>query len=228
MSAVTCILTSVTIALGMISCSNDKNGQSDQTDYKNVKSETPKNDQKESKIKKKIPDRVTIYRFEGFPKSTAIALRDELRKTFPDVTLEEKELRLPAAAYLKERNRYRAEGLLEALRSHKHGDAVLGLTNKIIYHPNDISPTFGVMGLSWINSHTCVASSQIPKNGQFHKPDNFVKLSLHELGHAFGLPHCPDEHCYMVDAEHKLKFTQTTDFCEKCKTKLKNDGWNLK
>lgn len=178
--------------------------------------------------KKESPQRVTIYRYGDFPLQTAKALCKELKKTFPEVVISDDVLMLPSEHYLKERNRYKGGGLLQDLKKYQHGDAVIGLTNQIIYQANEISPTFGIMGLSPMGTHTCLVSSKIPRSGQTHTLDNFVKQALHELGHAYGLPHCPDQHCYMVDAEHKMKFPQTTGFCEKCQSKLQADGWNLK
>lgn len=181
-----------------------------------------------STITKKSPQRVTIYRYDDFSERLAVALRKELKKTFPEVTLSDEVLTLPEESYLKERNRYSGCGLLNDIKLHKHNDAVIGLTNQIIYQANEISPTFGIMGISPMGTYTCVVSSKIPRNGQTHTLDNFVKLALHELGHAYGLPHCPDQHCYMADAEHKMKLPQTTYFCDKCRSILKADGWNLK
>lgn len=170
--------------------------------------------------KKESPRKVTIYRYGNFPMGSAHALCKELKKTFPEVVISDEVLTLPSEYYLKERNRYKGGGLLQDLKKHQHGDAVIGLTDQIIYQANNISPTYGIMGLSPIGTHTCVVSSKIPKNGRTQTTDNLVKLALHELGHAYGLPHCADEHCYMVDAEHKMKFPQTTDFCSKCRAKL--------
>lgn len=182
----------------------------------------------ESKVREESSPRcVTVYRYSDFPLATAEALCKELKKTFPEVKLSSTVLELPAEYYLKERNRYNGSGLLRDLKSHRNGDAVIGLTNRIIYHANEISPTYGVMGLSPIGTHSCVVSSRIPASGKTHSIDNFVKLALHELGHAYGLPHCPDQHCYMVDAEHKMKFPQTTGFCTSCQSRLKAVGWKL-
>lgn len=205
--------------LTLIACQKEENS-GDNTTKKTITKSTTK--------KKEVPRLVTIYRYGDFPLQTAQALCAELKKTFPEVVISDVALTLPSEHYLKERNRYKGGGLLQDLKKHKHGDAVIGLTNEIIYQANEISPTFGIMGLSPMGTYTCVVSSKIPRNGQTHTLDNFVKLALHELGHAYGLPHCPDQHCYMVDAEHKMKFPQTTGFCENCQSKLKADGWNLK
>ena len=130
--------------------------------------------------------------------------------------------------YNKERNRYRGTGLCEEHSKHRDGDAVIGLTNKVIFQTNEISSTYGIMGISPVGTYKCVVSSKLPKTGKDQSEENFVKLSLHELGHAFGLNHCPDQHCFMVDAEHKMKFPQTTKFCKNCKSKLNAKGWTIK
>lgn len=207
------MMSGILLSAGVASCGEGTGSGTQDANSTPTVTQTAKADAKKTQAKKKtVPSRVTIYRYEKFPESTAIALRNELSKTFQDVVLAEQSIPLPAEAYHKERKRYQGKGLLNDLGKRKHGDAVLGLTDHIIYHPNEISPTYGVMGLSTIGTYTCVVSSQIPKNGKTHKPENFVKLSLHELGHAFGLPHCPDQHCYMVDAEHKMKLPQTNGF----------------
>ena len=147
---------------------------------------------------------------------------------FPHVILKEQSLTLPAKHYNKERNRYRGTGLFEELSKHRNGDAVIGLTDYVIFKPNDISPTYGIMGVSPVGTYKCVVSSRIPKTSKEQTDENFAKLALHELGHAFGLNHCPDQHCYMVDAEHTMKFPQTTGFCKSCKSKLDAKGWIIK
>lgn len=177
---------------------------------------------------KKVPSCVKVYRFGDFSPKMAEALVKELKKTFPEVILVEETLPLRQENYLKERNRYRAAGFFEDLKIRRNGDAAIGLTDRIIYHPNEISPTYGIMGLSPVGTYICVVSSKIPASGKTHSLDNFVKLSLHELGHSYGLHHCPDQKCYMVDAEHKLKFPSTIGFCKSCKAKLQSDGWNVK
>ena len=89
--------------------------------------------------------------------------------------------------------------MFEELSKHRDGDAVIGLTNKVIFQANEISPTYGIMGISPVGTYKCVVSSKLPKSGKEQSDENFVKLALHELGHAFGLNHCPDQHCFMVD-----------------------------
>lgn len=175
-----------------------------------------------------VPKTISIYRYGSFPEGKAKKLERQLKGYFPHVILKEQSLTLPAKHYNKERNRYRGTGLFEELSKHRNGDAVIGLTDYVIFKPNDISPTYGIMGVSPVGTYKCVVSSRIPITGKEQTDENFVKLALHELGHAFGLNHCPDQHCYMVDAEHKMKFPQTTGFCKLCKSKLNAKGWIIK
>ncbi|MDE6338157.1 MAG: hypothetical protein K2K97_00020 [Muribaculaceae bacterium] len=172
--------------------------------------------------------KISIYLYEDFPIQKARVLCRELEKYFPQVELMEVRRSLPQEAYVKNRNRYRGTGLLDDLRKIQDDNTVIGLTDKIICIKNEISPDFGIMGVSYRKSGLCAASSTIPKNGKQQTDSNFVKLTLHELGHAYGLPHCPDQKCYMVDAEHKMKLHQTTGFCEKCYAYLKSAGLKRK
>ena len=61
-----------------------------------------------------------------------------------------------------------------------------------------------------------------------YSPDEMQELMLHELGHAFGLSHCKDERCIMVDAEHGNKFAHTQSFCASCRNYLNKKGWTLR
>ncbi len=48
-----------------------------------------------------------------------------------------------------------------------------------------------------------------------------LKTVVHEIGHNFGLPHCPNEHCIMADAKGKLNQDEETGLCGECRKKLK-------
>ena len=55
----------------------------------------------------------------------------------------------------------------------------------------------------------------------------FNRLMLHELGHAFGLNHCSDKNCIMVDAKGKNQFGHTPSFCSRCKEFLGKKNWKF-
>lgn len=178
--------------------------------------------------KRSVPQTISIYRYEGVEKSKAVELAQSLKEYFPNVVVKEETIPLPPQYYNKGRNRYKGTGLLNDLARYRKGDAIIGLTDYVIYKANEKSPTYGIMGVSPVGTYKCVVSTKIPASGKKHTDSNLTKLALHELGHSFGLGHCSDQHCYMVDAEHKMKFPQTTGFCNLCRNKLNAKGWKIK
>jgi len=201
--------------LCLTSCNNEK------TKEKEGNSKVERQDQVTNTI---LP--IHIYRYGTFSETQAEYLRAELRKFYPSVVLQDSSIELPQKFYFKPRNRYSGNGLLRDLSVYKKNKVVLGLTNQVIYQANELSPTYGIFGVSPVGAHVAVISSIYP-SGKKHTNEHLVKLMFHELGHSFGLNHCKDEHCYMVDAEHGNKFSQTTSFCKKCREFLNKQGWTL-
>ena len=179
-----------------------------------------------TKKERKLPY-IHIYRYGDFSVAKAKQLKEELQKVYPFVTLADNAIVLPKECYYKPRDRYSGTGLLDDMKKYRNGGFALGLTNRIIYQKNEISPTFGVFGISYIGDSVSVISSLRPRTLKPLRDDEMQELMLHELGHAFGLPHCKDERCMMVDAEHGNKFAQTQCFCSACKKYLISNGWTL-
>ena len=170
---------------------------------------------------------ISLYLYDDFPVQKAQMLADALKEAYPSVSLQKESLVLPKEYYNKERNRYSGTGLLKDLSKLRKGNVVLGLTDEIIFKANELSPTYGIFGVSPVGAYVAVISSTRP-SGKQHTKDHLVKLMMHELGHSFGLNHCSNQHCFMVDAEHGNKFSQTPSFCIECKTFLNNKGWKIK
>lgn len=212
-----CFFVTVSCAAMLLSCDGNTTAQQ--------QGELPKASKKE--VNSEQPLTIRLYCYDDFPVQKAKTLERNLKAFFPKVVLKGGCIPLPPIEYHKQSNRYRAEGLSNDLLRYRKGDVPLGLTDKIIYHPNKKSPTWGVMGLSPVGGYRGVISSRMAKNGREQTDENFCKLALHELGHAFGLPHCSDQHCFMVDAGGTTKFPQTHGFCSSCKAKLNARGWKL-
>jgi archaemetzincin len=49
-------------------------------------------------------------------------------------------------------------------------------------------------------------------------------LSLHELGHTYGLEHCPVNTCLMKDAGGKMNLDDGDSYCNKCLNYLSGKG----
>lgn len=183
---------------------------------------------KETTMTNKTPKQISIYCMGGYPADSVQYLEVRLRKYFPNVRVMPNNINLPSQYFNKERNRYLASGLLDELAKHRNNDAVIGVIDYIIFKPNKKSDTFGIMGMSYTNTFKSIVSTKIPLNGKEQSKDNICKLALHELGHGFGLKHCPNETCYMVDAEGTMKIENAIGFCDSCKHVLNSKGWIIK
>ena len=170
---------------------------------------------------------ISLYLYDDFPARKAQMLADALKEVYPSVSIQKESLVLPKEYYNKERNRYSGTGLLKDLTRIRKGNVVLGLTDEVIFKANELSPTYGIFGVSPVGAYVAVMSSTRP-SGKQHINDHLAKLMMHELGHSFGLNHCSNQHCFMVDAEHGNKFSQTPSFCNECKAFLNNKGWKIK
>ena len=212
MDKVACLLT-ICMSLLALSCVDDH-----KVDSRTMQVTEEKNEQL-------MP--IRIYRYNDFSITKAQFLKQELQRVYPSVELSDNPIKLPEKYYYAPRDRYSGRGLLKDLSQNKHGTVVLGLTNEVIYEPNEKSPTFGIFGIGSVGGHVAVISSTLPSR-KIHSDEHLVKLMMHELGHSFGLSHCKDEHCFMVDAEHGNKFSKTPSFCPQCKAFLNRKGWKMK
>lgn len=136
---------------------------------------------------------------------------------------------LPKAAYYAARSRYRAEKLLDHLAT-LHGDAlrVLGITEVDISTTKGRVFDWGILGLASLDGHACVLSSfrcRRSARDPRHAGERLGKTAVHELGHTFGLEHCPTTGCLMRDGGGTVATTDTErDLCAGCRAKLRQRG----
>jgi archaemetzincin len=133
---------------------------------------------------------------------------------------------LPPQTYHLPRNQYHSTGLLEYLLSEDHDGAfrVLGITAVDLYIPIF---TF-VFGEAQLDGRAAIISTFRPGGGadNLHprQPiflERLIKLSLHELGHTFNLPHCRWEGCLMGFAANlEILDQKTVELCEYCRILL--------
>lgn len=171
------------------------------------------------------PVTIRIQPFIGVPENYIHYVSDELKKIYPTVIISNK-IPLPEHTLNKLGYRYRAELLLKFLNSMAMpNETVIGLTARDISTTKGDKDDWGVMGLGNCPGNVCVASSF--RLVQQRKTEQYYKVAVHELGHTFGLPHCPVKTCYMRDAEGGNTTDEEKEFCTKCKTYLKKRSWNL-
>lgn len=116
--------------------------------------------------------------------------------------------------------RYSADSVLLFLKQQAtdSGAHMVALLESDVFTTNGKNPYWGVMGLGYCPGSACVVSS-FRLNKQ--KPgEQLAKVTLHELGHTFGLKHCPVSTCFMRDAKGKNHCDQETGFCGYCANAL--------
>ncbi|MFK7950803.1 MAG: zinc-dependent metalloprotease family protein [Saprospiraceae bacterium] len=137
---------------------------------------------------------------------------------------------LPKQAYYRPRNRYRADSLIRHLKriKSKEYDKILGVTTSDISTTKGGYKDFGIMGLGFRPGKSCVGSIYRVQRGTInrkHLISRFRKVTIHELGHNFGLKHCTfDSKCLMQSAKGKATTIDKADeiLCENCRQQIKH------
>jgi len=85
---------------------------------------------------------------------------------------------------------------------------------------------YGIIGLGFCPGKVCVISTCRIKNKVTKKSffDRLKKVTLHEMGHNLGIPHCSNsDRCLMNDAKGTVKTIDKEDLfiCDKCVKKIK-------
>ena len=133
---------------------------------------------------------------------------------------------LPLTTFHVVRGQYHSTQLLEYLLAENNFGAfrILGVTSVDLYIP---ILTF-VFGEAQLNGKAAVISLFWPR-GDADSTDpslavvlkRLIKLSIHELGHTFGLGHCREEGCLMGFAANLEKLDQKNlAFCQYCQILL--------
>lgn len=149
-------------------------------------------------------------------------LRDYIKVFIGSVTVNDP-LEFPESLYYSPNKRYRADKTIKWLSTMaQKGEIYLGITTLDISTTKGDYKDFGIMGLGYKPGNACVISSFRLKD-----KNKIPILAIHELGHTFGLPHCPEKGCYMKDAGGKDHTSHLNGFCKKCTIYLTDRGWSL-
>lgn len=159
-------------------------------------------------------------------------LRDlisELEKTFSqliDGCLIGASLEMPPAAHDQSRGQYCADLVLDRLRHRITGEGkVLALTDVDLF-THGLNFIFGQAQcpgrVALVSLHRLDPSFYGDKPNYQLFLKRAVKESVHELGHTFGLGHCPDPKCVMSFSNSILDVDRKSqDFCKICRAKLR-------
>jgi archaemetzincin len=136
-------------------------------------------------------------------------------------------LNLPPAAHDPTRNQYDADLILDRVFHRVTGNhKVLGLLNVDLYTPSQ-NLNF-IFGQAQLRGRVALVSLCRLDQRFYGRPadpellfNRLTKESIHELGHAFGLPHCSDRGCVMSFSNSILDVDRKgSSFCKSCRRKL--------
>jgi archaemetzincin len=189
-------------------------------------------------VKSNAPAKLAIHKHDG---KTAIALlffnnSDKAHQSYIAAEIEKfyncqvtilPSTNLPRGAYFPPRNRYRADTIIAYLKRVKPSayKKVIGFTNQDVSVRKGSATDWGVFGLGYRPGPSCVVSSyRLRRNNPSQQllRERLTKVSLHELGHTMGVPHCTSgsESCFMRDAKGKLTTVDKTRkfMCATCRS----------
>lgn len=171
------------------------------------------------------PKVLLIQPLGNFNQSLAKENLKSFKKNFPSSRLLPT-LPLFPNAYYKPRDRYRADSILKFTRF-KYGidTLMLLMTHRDISVTKNRIKDWGIMGLAHSPGNVCVVSTY--RLAKSKLAEQLYKVSIHELGHTQGLPHCPIKSCYMRDASGGNPLDEEKEFCPSCKKVMENKGWKI-
>ncbi len=160
-------------------------------------------------------------------------LAPELEKRFRLPVHVASPLRIQEAAYNPRRKQYKAGFILEAiLTEHPKQKYRLGIVDLDLYVPQ-LNFVFGLADSS--SGAAVISITRLRPEFYGHAPNDLVMHrricieSVHELGHVFGLRHCPNPRCVMHFSNSIMDTDiKGPDFCNKCQKLLLRIGAAIK
>ena len=173
------------------------------------------------------PPIIYLKPYSDFSKQEAQALVPHLKRFLKENSLSEMDvvvlpnIKLADSLMNDKRSRYRGDKMINSIPEDGH-NAIILLTHKDISVTYKGRPDWGVLGLSLMPKHVCVASDFRLKN----KKRDLWKVACHELLHSFfNMQHCPkdDPLCIIKDAKGKANFGPKEHLCKTCAETLKKN-----
>jgi archaemetzincin len=129
-------------------------------------------------------------------------------------------------AYNPSRKQYLSTVLLSSIKASGEDERALGIVNADLYVP-ELNFVFGEADTS---SGTAIISLWRLRQERYGLPpdtnlfiERAAKEAIHELGHTYGLGHCPDRKCIMYFSNSLMDTDRKqAAFCSKCRRILES------
>lgn len=153
------------------------------------------------------------------------ALKPPLAEAFGQPVETGRKVGLPPQSWHRERRQYLAPAILDSLPPPRRpSDRALGIADVDLFAPG-LNFVFGVADLNGGRALVSLCRLRqefyrVPADDRLFR-ERTLKEAVHELGHTYGLNHCPDRLCVM----HFSNSLRDTDlkgwrFCPKCQARL--------
>ena len=154
------------------------------------------------------------------------AVKDYLQELFHKETVIADEISPPFELLNRDRGQLSSTGLLEAIAKRGYNGMVLGVIDLDIFVPGlnfvfgEADPAEGVAVISITRLKEEFYGRDVDQDLLLERT---LKEAVHEIGHLYGLRHCPDPDCVMhfsnsiIDTDRKSR-----DFCATCRNILSN------
>jgi len=168
---------------------------------------------------------ITLQPFVEIPRGILIELKTRLHEAFGCPIDIKDPVPVPEEAFDPRRKQYLSDVFLAKLKAmSKSAGKLLGITEVNLF-TSGLNFVFGQAdgeaGVAVISLHLLRQEEYgLPADEQLLK-ERALKEAVHELGHTFGLGHCPDGSCVMhfsnslIDTDCKKTY-----FCSRCQPKL--------
>lgn len=171
--------------------------------------------------------KILLVPFDGIEKEVLEKIRPHLEKIFGKKVIIGEIFSLPLSAYNPSRKQFYSTALLNKLflRKGKEYERILGIADVDLYIPQ-LNFVFGeadpVSGVSIISLTRLRQEFYGRSKDNALFIDRAIKEAVHELGHTYGLDHCPDVKCVM-HFSNSLRDTdiKEKEFCNKCIRRIK-------
>jgi archaemetzincin len=170
---------------------------------------------------------ISIVVIGNFPEKDVRFVRDKLTKFYNCKVNILPRIDIPVKCKIKGLSKYSSVKIVKLLNTkfNNTNGKVVALTQLDICTNRQLNgktfKNWGVIGLSLLGTKSCVVSNRRMKSNYY---DKLEKVSIHEIGHSFGIPHCEsNSKCLMNDAKGKGSKIdkELLWMCDECKHKIK-------